>query len=84
MNRDESLTHESALEGYIKMQHDIGSSISLLESSMKNVIGPNSDVARATRVHAAGIEKLKLIQTELEYCIGILSGNSGTDEGKIN
>ena len=84
MNRNESLSQELVLEGYVKMRHDISSSLSVLESSMKNVIGPNSDPTRAIRVHEAGIEKLKLVLSELDSIIEVLSKNSGKDEGIIN
>ena len=57
---------ESAYRALRKIRHDISSSISMLDSSMKNISGPNPDPERAIRMHGVGLGKLRVALDEFD------------------
>ena len=70
-----------SIEHLRKMRHEISSSVSLVESSIKKLSRSEteSDSAKAFRVHAVGTEKLKAVLADIDARI---SGFSVQDPEK--
>ena len=81
MEFERSLNQDEAQTLLRKIRHDISSSISMLESSMRNISGPNSDADRALRVHGVGVEKLKAALEQFDSWIGLVAGESKESRG---
>lgn len=73
MNPELSLEKVDQVLVMRKMRHDMSSSLSLIESGMRNISGQSPDVPKAIRVHSVGVEKLRNILTELDSLIEHLS-----------